>query len=326
MNESYVESLDEFVPITATNVVYQDITANVKGSEITIEQVPVRVYKETNEEVFDRDLAQARDERLFTTYARLNNLLTTPEIKAIRKQLGLSQRGFANFLGLAKSTIEQYEAGSLPTRANSNLIERVADYDVATLKKMFTDSDLKKYSHNDMHILQKLTAENLERARFPKALDVADWFIAQNYMQRNVDITVSSLTQMKLQKLLYFAQGVFLKQYHSLLYSEDTLAFAHGPVYDSVYQQFHGQRELDVLQTIDQARLTQILTNQQSISEDIEVVGVLNYVWAHYGRFEAAALRMLTHADESAWTRTYQEGEYKLQIPNEEIVREFEHY
>lgn len=71
MNEFYVESLDDFVPITATNVVYQDITANVKGSEITIEQVPVRVYKETNEEVFDRDLAQARDERLFTAYARL---------------------------------------------------------------------------------------------------------------------------------------------------------------------------------------------------------------------------------------------------------------
>ncbi|MCM0599138.1 type II TA system antitoxin MqsA family protein [Periweissella fabalis] len=323
MNEFYVESLDEFVPISATNVVYQDITAKVKGTEISIEKVPVRIHAATSEEVFDRDLAQVRDERLFAAYAHRNNLLTTPEIKAIRHHLGLSQRGFANFLGLAKSTIEQYEAGSLPTRANSNLIERVADYDVTTLKKMFVDSDVKKYSNNDMAVLQKLTAEKFERARFPKALDVAAWFMAQDYMQRQVDVTVSTLTQMKLQKLLYFAQGIFVKQYQRLLFSEDTLAYTHGPVYDSVAQQFHGQRELDILQTLDQAALTQILAQQQNISEDIEVGGVLSYVWAHYGHFEAASLRALTHSDESAWTRTYQAGEYKLQIPNEEIVMEF---
>lgn len=47
-------------------------------------------------------------------------------VKATREKYGLSQRAFASLLGLGEATIVRYEKGSVPSKANANLI-RAAD-------------------------------------------------------------------------------------------------------------------------------------------------------------------------------------------------------
>ncbi|CAH1851847.1 type II TA system antitoxin MqsA family protein [Convivina intestini] len=326
MTKFYIETLDKFVDESATSIIHQDVTAQVKNDSITVHQVLVRIYTATGEEIYDRDLAQQVDQQLFTTYAKNHNLLTTYEIKAIRQELGLSQRGFANLLGFSKSTIEQYEAGSIPTKVNNDLITQLkSPIDSVTVQRLFKRSDKSKYSANDLKKINKILGEKYKRAPFDKASDIADWFIAQNYSQLYLDKRASKLTQMKLQKLLYFAQGIFLNKYQRLLYNEDTLAFEHGPVYQSVMNRFHGQRELKILDDPNANLLLNLAHFQEKVNEDIEIAGVLNYVWAHYNAYEAAKLRKITHLDESAWSRTYVEGSYRLKIPNEEIIAEFAH-
>lgn len=48
-------------------------------------------------------------------------------IKDTRKKYQLSQRAFAALLGIGEATIVRYEAGTVPSRANANLILAAAD-------------------------------------------------------------------------------------------------------------------------------------------------------------------------------------------------------
>ncbi|MCI8513016.1 MAG: DUF4065 domain-containing protein [Lachnospiraceae bacterium] len=48
------------------------------------------------------------------------------------------------------------------------------------------------------------------------------------------------IANLKLQKLLYYAQGCFLAVAGAPLFLEDILAWQHGPVVEPVYYQYKG--------------------------------------------------------------------------------------
>ena len=48
--------------------------------------------------------------------------ITAEEIKGIREFYGLTQKSFAQVLGLGAASIVRYEQGSEPSKANANLI------------------------------------------------------------------------------------------------------------------------------------------------------------------------------------------------------------
>lgn len=64
-----------------------------------------------------------------------------------------------------------------------------------------------------------------------RALDVANYFIA-NYGGG------TEMTNLKLNKLVYFAQAVSLKQYGVPLFSDEIQAWSYGPVEPEVYHAF----------------------------------------------------------------------------------------
>jgi uncharacterized phage-associated protein len=64
-----------------------------------------------------------------------------------------------------------------------------------------------------------------------KAKDVAEWFI--NWAAS--DEESSDLTNMKLQKVLYYAQGHHVGQYGKPLFGDQIEAWSHGPVVASVW-------------------------------------------------------------------------------------------
>lgn len=65
------------------------------------------------------------------------------------------------------------------------------------------------------------------------ALDVANWFIAS--IDRDAG---DSITPLKVQKLIYYAQAWSLALRGEELFTEDMQAWAHGPVAPTVYQEF----------------------------------------------------------------------------------------
>ena len=53
--------------------------------------------------------------------------MSAQEIKGIRGKYGLTQRAFAQLLGIGEASIARYESGSEPSKANANLIRAAAN-------------------------------------------------------------------------------------------------------------------------------------------------------------------------------------------------------
>lgn len=63
----------------------------------------------------------------YARYRKANEIVAPEEIVRIRRKYGTSQKTFAKILDLGELTINAYEQGSLPTKANSNLIRLMDD-------------------------------------------------------------------------------------------------------------------------------------------------------------------------------------------------------
>ena len=66
-----------------------------------------------------------------------------------------------------------------------------------------------------------------------RANDIARWFINSTDRESG-----DAMTHLKLQKLLYYAQGWSFAHFERGLFDEDFQAWAHGPVVVSVWDQF----------------------------------------------------------------------------------------
>ncbi|MDR0990423.1 MAG: DUF4065 domain-containing protein [Propionibacteriaceae bacterium] len=124
-----------------------------------------------------------------------------------------------------------------------------------------------------------------------KAMTVAEWFLAYT---SDVEDEDADITNMKLQKLLYYAQGHYLAEYDLPLFNESIRAWAHGPVVPDVYHHYkdQGRAVLDRPEKFNWDQISQ---------EDDDF---LVKVWAKYGGYSASGLRNMTHI-EAPWSRAF---------------------
>ena len=116
--EKYCEECKKEV---LTSIVEKTETYEVCGESIEV-QAQVLVCAECGEELFCEELDNAALVKAYNEYRRRHKLLLPEEIKAIREQYGLSQRGFAKLLNWGDKTISRYENGSLQDRAHNSLL------------------------------------------------------------------------------------------------------------------------------------------------------------------------------------------------------------
>lgn len=141
-----------------------------------------------------------------------------------------------------------------------------------------------------------------------EARKIADWFLA--WGEQN-EATMSNL---KLQKLLYYAQGHYLGTHGSPLFDDDIEAWAHGPVVRSVYHHLkrYGNNAIDV---------DEVVGEDFDWDEFRDVEDDLMRVWNAYGKYEAWALRNRTHR-EAPWKDTFENDAKYLVIP-QDAMREY---
>jgi len=121
------------------------------------------------------------------------------------------------------------------------------------------------------------------------AHDVAKYFVS--LVDEDAGDSISNL---KVQKLLYYAQGFHLAFYGKPLFSEAIKAWAHGPVVPQVY---HLYKEFGY-QPIPVERVS-------LDASSAEVRELLDQVWSVYGQFTATKLESMTH-NEPPWMNTPQ--------------------
>jgi len=132
------------------------------------------------------------------------------------------------------------------------------------------------------------------------ALDVALWFLAKN-QQALREYDEDMISNLKLQKLLYYAQGAFLGVYGKPLFSEDIEAWQHGPVVSPIYHTFKhfGNKGIDFDQVVDELSIAQ---NPMELFSPDETE-LLESIYENFGQYSAWKLRNMTHA-EDPWLKT----------------------
>ena len=131
--------------------------------------------------------------------------------------------------------------------------------------------------------------EGRASATRPAARDVADYFLVLG-SDEYADESVSNL---KLQKLCYYAQGFSLAIHDRPLFDEAIVAWQHGPVVRELWDVYraNGARGIEKPETWDFSRFA---------PEDLDV---MNEVYEVFGQYSAWKLRDMTH-EEPPWKET----------------------
>lgn len=129
--------------------------------------------------------------------------------------------------------------------------------------------------------------------------------IYANYMIYIMDDAFDDLTNMKLNKLLFFAQGHFLNKYGKPLFSDRIEAWEHGPVIPDVYSKYKAYGDSPIS---DYDPETIVLVSP-------EAEEILYGVARKYGKYTASALRNMTHAVGTPWDLVYRRGQKHKEIP-----------
>lgn len=117
--------------------------------------------------------------------------------------------------------------------------------------------------------------------------DIADFFIdIANKQFVDEDGVAEGITNLKLQKILYFAQAAHLSMYGKPLFNEEIEAWKFGPVVASIYRKYKSQLN----KTLPQPKHLKELPNDLKI--------FLESIWNIYGKFSAAELVNITHNHE----------------------------
>lgn len=115
-------------------------------------------------------------------------------------------------------------------------------------------------------------------------INVARYFIIKAYE----DGIEAEMTNMKVQKLLYYAQSLHLALYDESLFDEEIQAWRYGPVCPPAYK-FYSQFEAEQLPIPDKEE------SLQAIPEEIK--SLLEEVWEYFGGYHAYRLSDMTHGE-----------------------------
>ena len=129
--------------------------------------------------------------------------------------------------------------------------------------------------------------------------DIANYFIGL------ANETGSFISNLKLQKLVYYAQAWHLALHERPLFEEDFEAWVHGPVIPSLYQKYKSFEWQPILEDVD-----------PKLPEDISQF--LDEVAEEYFACDAYELEQMTHA-EAPWDLA--RGDLPPDAPSNEAIK-----
>lgn len=158
------------------------------------------------------------------------------------------------------------------------------------------------------------------------ALEIAIWFLLKNnakvreHEAINDDYEVyEGITHLKLQKLLYYAQGISLGMYGKPLFLEKIEAWQHGPVVREVYNFYcpNGRKNINIEMDTEKEEILKKIENNKEISE------ILNLTYDNFAIYTAWQLRQMTHQDNTPWDITQKNKGIPHEIDNKLIEEYF---
>ncbi len=300
------------------NLRVRKVQVNVKNSLIEYDEY--YLVDENGEEVFDRNIEIENDQRLYDIYKKQNNLLTNFEIKKIRQKYGLTQKEYALVLGLGEVSINRFEKGAIQTEAVDSILRLSNDPDnmffllsqnrnnvseslyISLVKRIKELQILKKHALVDINKFDLDILEFKEESVINIAQTIINVYNSKvNELVCNYDIMPEYITNLKLQKLLYFVQAISLMVFGKKAFPEKIIAWPYGPVVKEVYQRYRQNHASEIK---SEGNIKEVSSGLHKIID--EVVNC-------YGSIEANKLIDFTH-EEEPWINTEIDKEIDIDL------------
>lgn len=133
--------------------------------------------------------------------------------------------------------------------------------------------------------------------------------IARYFLSIHDEDSGELISNLKLQKLLYYSQGFYIALYDHPLFSDQIYAWMHGPVVKTVYQIYakYGATALP---------------KEKTPTLPGDIVSFLSEVYSLYGKYSAWKLREMTHREEP-WATNHNPNQQDTVISHENLKSYF---
>ncbi|CAM4346026.1 Uncharacterized phage-associated protein [Pedobacter westerhofensis] len=136
------------------------------------------------------------------------------------------------------------------------------------------------------------------------------------------------VTPMKLQKMLYLANGIAYKRKGQKLIDERFEAWDYGPVIESVYHEFKEYRG----DTIPQPKNVPVfvggktLVNSSAINVNDEDLSIIREAWDNAKNLDGLTLSKWSHNQNSPWDKAFHAQPKSVYISDDDIKSYFENF
>lgn len=122
------------------------------------------------------------------------------------------------------------------------------------------------------------------------------------------------ISNLQLQKILYFLQTVYGKNYGSLLFEDCFRAWPYGPVLPEIYKEYSSYGSSPIVEKYPELDMSAFFPIQSFLDSGIDFLRAKS-PWD---------LVKLSHAENSPWSRAWRNGEGRGSvIPNEWLLLDF---
>lgn len=245
-----------------TKLITKEECYTVCGEDIVI-TTKVRICEDCGEELFDEELDNGTLVKVYNEYRRKHKLLLPDEIKQIREQYGMSQRGFAKLLNWGDKTIRRYENGSLQDKAHNSILIFLRE--PLNMKQYLLDNEVELSSSQKMKLESRIDSLIGNESK-----DLMSKRLINYYFQMNPNIKngfksfdfekfcavilffankSKELLKVKALKLLNYADMIYYKENGVSMTGTEYVHLPFGPVprnYDMLFGAMTSQNLIDV--------------------------------------------------------------------------------
>ena len=135
------------------------------------------------------------------------------------------------------------------------------------------------------------------REKMLKADDVADFFICLGNAENE-----DPMTNLRINKLMYFAQGWHLQRFGTPLFPDKIIAWKYGPVVESIYRKYHSYGKNIITECSPSFNISSIPSDKIQLLLDV------------YNKYRACSTSRLvekSHERNTPWAKTYVEDQSK---------------
>lgn len=214
-----------------------------------------------DEELFHQEFDLENQKKAFDMYREANGLVTVDEIKETREKYNLTQREYSYLLGFGEIKISRYERGSLPTKAQSQLIEESKRPEqMQRLLKENSDKISREKAEKLYDTLHETSTENIYEEMIIK--EIRDVFHHEstiftglalfNFEKFSNMVTYFAEEQKpyitKLNKLLFYADFLHFKYHKVSISGEVYNRLQYGPVPERYYTLYESIPTIDMVE------------------------------------------------------------------------------